>query len=110
MPEKAMQDGWKVQVAANSPKTAHTWKQRTSVMSPGRSCDGGPRRAVQNQVFWCTECHRKTVPYRIRSSVVQDGLAGQFGTENGPVAYARFIFAPGPHAAVAAAQVVMWNG
>ena len=76
-------------------------------MSPGRSCDGGPRRAVQNQVFWCTECHRKTVPYRIRPSVVRDGLAGQFGTENGPVAYARFILAPGPHAAVAAAQVVM---
>ena len=44
-------------------------------------------------------------PYRIRSSVVRDGLAGQFGTENGPVAYARFILAPGPHAAVAAAQV-----
>ena len=47
-----------------------------------------------------------TAPYRIRSSVVRDGLAGQFGTENGPV-YARFILAPGPHAAVAAAQVVM---
>ena len=46
-------------------------------------------------------------PYRIRPSVVRDGLAGQFGTENGPVAYARLILAPGPHAAVAAAQVVM---
>ena len=46
-------------------------------------------------------------PYRIRPSVVRDGLAGQFGTENGPVVYARFILAPGPHAAVAAAQVVM---
>ena len=44
-------------------------------------------------------------PYRIRPSVVRDGLAGQFGTENGPVVYARFILAPGPHAAVAAAQV-----
>ena len=42
-----------------------------------------------------------TAPYRIRSSVVRDGLAGQFGTENGPVAYARLILAPGPHAAVA---------
>ena len=48
-----------------------------------------------------------TAPYRIRPPVVRDGLAGQFGTENGPVAYARFILAPGPHAAVAAAQVVM---
>ena len=48
-----------------------------------------------------------TAPYRIRPSVVRDGLAGQFGTENGPVVYARFILAPGPHAAVAAAQVVM---
>ena len=46
-------------------------------------------------------------PYRIRPSVVRGGLAGQFGTENGPVAYARFILAPGPHAAVAAAQVVL---
>ncbi len=44
-------------------------------------------------------------PYRIRPSVVRGGLAGQFGTENGPVVYARFILAPGPHAAVAAAQV-----
>ena len=51
-----------------------------------------------------------TAPYRIRPSVVRDGLAGQFGTENGPVAYARFILAPGPHAAVAAAQVVVQNG
>ena len=48
-----------------------------------------------------------TAPYRIRPSVVRDGLAGQFGTENGPVAYARLILAPGPHAAMAAAQVVM---
>ena len=48
-----------------------------------------------------------TAPYRIRPSVVRDGLAGQFGTENDPVAYARLISAPGPHAAVAAAQVVM---
>ena len=49
-------------------------------------------------------------PYRIRPSVVRDGLAGQFGTENGPVAYARLILAPGPHAAVAAAQVAMQGG
>ena len=46
-------------------------------------------------------------PYRIRPSVVRGGLAGQFGTENGPVVYARFILAPGPHAAVATAQDVM---
>ena len=46
-------------------------------------------------------------PYRIRPPVVRDSLAGPYGTENGPVAYARFILAPGPHAAVAAAQVVM---
>ena len=44
-------------------------------------------------------------PYRIRPSVVRDGLAGQCGTENGHVVYARLISAPGPHAAVAAAQV-----
>ena len=46
-------------------------------------------------------------PYRIRPSVVRDGLAGQFGTENGPVAHARLISALGPHAAVATAQVVI---
>ena len=34
-------------------------------------------------------------PYRIRPSVVRGGLAGQFGTENGPVVYARFILAHG---------------
>ena len=51
-----------------------------------------------------------TAPYRIRSSVVRDGLAGPCGTENGPVAYARLILAPGPHAAAAKAQVVMYGG
>ena len=45
-----------------------------------------------------------TAPYRIRPSVVRDGLAGQFGTENGPVVYARFILATGPHAAAATAR------
>ena len=77
MPQKDMQGRWTIQVAAETPEQAHTWKQRTSVMSPGRSCDGGPRRAVQNQVFWCTECHRKTVPYRIRPPAVRGSLAGQ---------------------------------
>ena len=46
-------------------------------------------------------------PYRIRPPVVRDGLARLCGTENGPVVYARLISAPGPRAAVAAAQVVM---
>ena len=46
-------------------------------------------------------------PYRIRPSVVRDGLAGQCGAENGPAVYARLISAPGPHAAVTAAQVVI---
>ena len=53
----------------------------------------------------CPAGRRIIAPYRIRPSVVRGGLAGQFGTENGPVVYARFILAPGPHAAVAAAQV-----
>ena len=57
-------------------------------MSPGRSCDGGPRRAVQNQVFWCTECHRKTVPYRIRPPAVRDTSAERFGTTEVPVQFA----------------------
>ena len=36
-----------------------------------------------------------TAPYRIRPSVVRDGLAGQCGAENGPVVYARLVLAPG---------------
>ena len=51
-----------------------------------------------------------TAPYRIRAPVVRDAPAGQRGTGNGPVVYARSTLAPGPHAAVAAAQVVMQNG
>ena len=48
-----------------------------------------------------------TAPYRIRAPIVRDVPAGQCGTENGVVVYARSILAPGPHAAVAAVQVVM---
>ena len=100
MPQRAMRDGWKVQVAAetpeqahiwrwhrsqtrpgcmlaaqvaaNSPKTAHTRQRRTSVMSPGRSCDGGPRRAVQNQAFCRTGRPRRTVRYRKRPCGVRE--------------------------------------
>ena len=74
-----------VQVAANSPKMAHTWWRRSSAISPD-----GPMTAAPN------------APYRIRPPVVRDGLAGQYCTENGLVVYARPILAPGPHAAVAA--------
>ncbi len=84
MPQRAMRGRWTVQVAANSPKTAHTRKRRTSVMSPGRSCDGGPRRAVQNQGSWCTECHRKTAPHRIRPPAVRDTFAERFGATEVP--------------------------
>ena len=34
-------------------------------------------------------------PYRIRPSVVRNGLAGQCGAENGPVVYARLVLASG---------------
>ena len=34
-------------------------------------------------------------PYRIRPSVVRDGLAGPCGAENGPVVYARLVLASG---------------
>ena len=44
-----------------------------------------------------------TAPYRIRPSIVRDGLAGQCGAENGPVVYARLVLAAGTHAAVVAA-------
>ena len=82
-----------VQVAANSPKMAHTWWRRASAISPD-----GPVTAAPN------------APYRIRPPVVRDGLAGQYCTENGLVVYARPILAPGPHAAAATAQVVMLGG
>ena len=36
-----------------------------------------------------------TATYRIRPSVVRDGLAGQCGAENGPVVYARLVLASG---------------
>ena len=74
-----------VQVAANSPKMAHTWWRRSSAISPD-----GPMTAAPN------------APYRIRPPVVRDGLAGQYCTENGLVVYVRPILAPGPHVAVAA--------
>ena len=41
-------------------------------MSPRRSCDSGPRRAVQNQAVWCTECHRRTARYRKRPRSVRE--------------------------------------
>ena len=47
-------------------------------MGKRRSCDGRP-----------------IAPYRIRPSVVRDGLAGQCGAENGPVVYARLVLASG---------------
>ena len=36
-----------------------------------------------------------TAPYRIRPSVVRDGLARPCGAENGPVVYARLVLASG---------------
>ena len=65
-------------------------------MSPRRSYDGGPHRAVQNQVFCRTRRPRRTVRYRKRPCGVRD--------------VRELILAPGPHAAVAAAQVVVQNG
>ena len=60
------------QVAANSPKTAHTWRRQVSVMSPRRFCDGGPQRAVQNQASCCTGRPRRTVLYRKRPRSVRE--------------------------------------
>ena len=56
----------------------------------GRSCGGTPHRTVQNQVVCRTGRPRRTVRYRKR-----------------PCGVRELILAPGPHAAVAAAQVVM---
>ena len=67
-----MQGRWRVQVAANSPKTAHTWKRRTSAMSPVRYCGGTPHRTVQNQVVCRTGRPRRTVRYRKRPCGVRE--------------------------------------
>ena len=100
MPQRAMRDRWTVQVAAetpeqahtwrwhrsqtrlgcmlaaqvaaNSPKTAHTRQRRTSAMSQRRSYSGGPHRAVQNQASCCTGRHRWTVRYRKRPCGVRE--------------------------------------
>ena len=70
--QRAMQGLWTVRVAAETRKTAHTWQRRTSVMSPRRSCDGGPHRAVQNQGSCCTGRPRRTVRYRKRPCGVRE--------------------------------------
>ena len=72
MPQRAMPGMWTIQVAAEMPKTAHTWKRRTSAMSPVRSCGGGPHRAVQNQAFCRTGRPRRTVRYRKRPCGVRE--------------------------------------
>ena len=72
MPQRAMQGRLAVQVAANSPKTAHTRQGRTSAMSPGWSCSGGPHRAVQNQGSCCTGRPRRTARYRKRPCGVRE--------------------------------------
>ena len=98
MPQRAMQGRLAVQVAANSPKTAHTRKQRTSVMSPGRSCDGGPPsrrtesgllvygmpsqdRAVQNQAS-CRTGHLRRAIWYDGSSTVQFAVTDNILTQN----------------------------
>ena len=64
MPQRVMQGMRTVQVAAETPETAHTWQQRASAMGKRRSCDGRPHRAVQNQAFCCTGRPRRTVRCR----------------------------------------------
>ena len=72
MPQSAMQGKWTVRVAAEMSEAAHTWQGRTSAMSPGRSCGGGPHRAVQNQAFCRTGRPRRTVRYRKRPCGVRE--------------------------------------
>ena len=72
MLRRAMQGLWMVRVAAETPKTAHTWQRRTSAMSPGWSCGGTPHRAVQNQAFCRTGRPRRTVRYRKRPCGVRE--------------------------------------
>ena len=70
--QRTMRGRWTVQVAANSPKTAHTWKRRASAMSPVRYCGGTPHRTVQNQVVCRTGRPRRTVRYRKRPCGVRE--------------------------------------
>ena len=72
VPQRATQGRLVVQVAANSPKTAHTRQRRTSAMSPVRYCGGTPHRAVQNQAFCRTGRPRRTVRYRKRPCGVRE--------------------------------------
>ncbi len=72
MPQRAMRGWWTVQVAAETPEEAHTWKRRTSAMSPVRYYGGGPHRAVQNQAFCRTGRPRRTVRYRKRPCGVRE--------------------------------------
>ena len=72
VPQRAMQGRWTVRVAAETRKTAHTWQRRTSAMSPVRYCGGTPHRTVQNQVVCRTGRPRRTVRYRKRSCGVRE--------------------------------------
>ena len=72
MPRIAMRVRWTAQVAAETPEQAHTWKRRTSAMSPVRYCGGTPHRAVQNQAFCRTGRPRRTVRYRKRPCGVRE--------------------------------------
>ena len=72
MPQRAMRGMRPVQVAAETPESAHTWQQRASAMGKRRSCDGRPHRAVQNQAFCCTGRPRWTVRYRKRPCGVRE--------------------------------------
>ena len=88
MLRRAMQGLWTVRVAAETPKTAHTWQRRTSAMSHGRSCGGGPHRAVQNQASCCTGRPRWTVRYRkrpcgVRVAHLSSGAARGGGSSTG---------------------------
>ena len=52
-------------------------------MSPMRSCDGGPHRAVQNQGSYCTGRPRRTVRYRKRRCGVREAHLSAWAARGG---------------------------
>ena len=67
---------------------------REARLSVGAARDGGSN-GLQQWARGGPMAAAPIAPYRIRPSVVRDGLAGQCGAENGPVVYARLVLASG---------------
>ena len=61
MPQRAMRGWWTVQVAANSPKTAHTWKRR----EPQKALQGMWAAQVAAEMPEQAHTWQRRVPQRV---------------------------------------------